>query len=232
MIDNKFNQLDTYDLNISSDIKMPFLKVEVKGGTEAAPANDYWMGKYPVRQKEYLEIMNVNPSRFTGLDNPVEMVDRASAMLFCEKLTKREHENGNLPKEYIYSLPMENEFEFAAKGGLKSRNYDYAGSNNPDEVAWYGINSGKHTHPVGMLKPNELGFYDMSGNVYVWCLDLFEEDSDSQEVEPDQEKPKYVCRGGCWGSVLEFLVLSYRKGLEADSTYGSLGFRVALRLAD
>lgn len=148
--------------------------VYVKGGTFQMGSNDsesdekpvhtvtvsdFYIGKYEVTQKQWREIMGNNPSNFKNCDNcPVEKVSWNDVQEFIKKLNQKTGKN--------YRLPTEAEWEYAARGGSQSRGYKYAGSNNIGEVAWYGDNSSSKTHAVGGKKPNELGIYDMSGNVW------------------------------------------------------------------
>jgi formylglycine-generating enzyme required for sulfatase activity len=117
----------------------------------------YWIGKYPVTQAQYQSVMGTNPSSFSGDNKPVERVTWHNAVDFCGKVGGR--------------LPTEAEWEFAARGGNKSNGYTYSGSNNLDEVGWYRSNSGYEIKPVGQKKANELGLYDMTGNVSEICND-------------------------------------------------------------
>lgn len=152
---------------------------------EVTISKNYFIGKYEVTQHEWLEIMGNNPAQFKGDNFPVESVSWYDAVEYCnrrsinEGLTPCYSVNGdNIYCDFSvngYRLPTEAEWEFAARGGNKSKGYLYAGSNSINEVAWYSKNSkvGKdcRTSIVGQKMPNELGLYDMSGNVYEWCWD-------------------------------------------------------------
>lgn len=146
--------------------------VFVKGNEEI---RDFFIGKYPVTQEQWIEIMDYNPSYFKGDDHPVERVSWDDVQEFLKRL------NNKYPG-HNYRLPTEAEWEYAAKGGIASKGYAFSGSDDVNEVGWYYNNSDKRTHPVGELKPNELGIYGMSGNVWEWC------DSESY----------YVVQGDSW----------------------------------
>ena len=128
---------------------------------------DFYIGETEVTQTQWKAVMGTNPSKNKGDDLPVENVTRNDAMSFCRRL----NDLGKAPKGWKFALPTEMQWEYAARGGNRSRGFKYCGSNNIDEVAWYGDNSDSHTHPVGQKKPNELGLYDMNGNVDEWCQD-------------------------------------------------------------
>jgi formylglycine-generating enzyme required for sulfatase activity len=195
-------------------------------------SNGYWLGKYEVTQDEYQSIIGSNPSNFKGGRKPVEQVSWDDAVSFCQKLTERERSAGRLPSGYEYRLPTEAEWEFAARGGNMSKGYQYSGSDNIDSVAWYGENSGKTPHDVGTKSPNELGIYDMSGNVLEWCLDDWHSDYKGAPSDGDRwgdgSGSYRVHRGGDWLSNAD-------RCRVADRSYGSpgsrrdfIGFRVAL----
>ncbi len=130
----------------------------------------FYMGKYQVTQALWQAVMGNNPSNFKGENRPVEQVSWLDVQDFIKKL------NLVLPEgNRGFRLPTEAEWEFAARGGIYSQGYDYCGSDKLKQVGWYTENSNKETHDVGLLLANELGLYDMSGNVFEWCEDWFDE---------------------------------------------------------
>ena len=191
----------------------------------------FWLGKFEVTQTQYKELVDANPSRIEGGDHPVERISWHDAMRFCRKLTKRESQAGRLPKGYVYRLPTEAEWEYAARGGSKSNGYKHSGSDDIDEVAWYVDNSSSKTHEVGRKQPNELGIYDMSGNVWEWCYDWYDDDyySNSPRENPvNTSRASYrVCRGGSCNNT-RFCRSVFRFRSAPDFKYFILGFRVAL----
>ena len=126
-------------------------------------------------------------------------------------------------------MPTEAEWEYAARGGKKSMGYKYAGSNSIGDVAWYGDNSNKHTHDVHFMEPNELGLYDMSGNVWEWCSDWYGKYGKSSQTNP--RGPSFgssrVIRGGSWFLDAGCCRVSYRSNFAPDYRYDFLGFRLA-----
>jgi formylglycine-generating enzyme required for sulfatase activity len=159
--------------------------------------DDFYISRTEVTQKQWREVMENNPSRFNGCDNcPVENVSWNDVQEFIKKLNQKT--NGN------FRLPTEAEWEYAARGGNKSRGYEYAGSNDISRVAWYGSNSGSKTHPVGTKQANELGLYDMSGNVWEWCSDWYDGGYYNNSPQHNPQGPSSgsyrVCRGGSWDS--------------------------------
>lgn len=187
---------------------------------------DFEIGKYPVTQKLWKEIMGRNPSHFKGCDNcPVEQVSWNEVQEFLQKLNQK-HPGKN------YRLPSEAEWEYAARGGQQSKGFTYAGSNNIEEVAWYKSNSGGKVHPVGSKKANELGIFDMSGNVWEWCQDVWYADyqgapADGSAFGSGGGGAIRVLRGGS----LDYLAVSCRSSNRSrnhsTNRINDIGFRLA-----
>ena len=182
--------------------------------------SDFAMDKYEVTQGDYQSQTGSNPSSFKdcGSSCPVEQVNWSEANSYCSSMGKR--------------LPTEAEWEFAARGGNQSKGYIYSGSNDHNSVAWWGYSSGNSnmkTHRVGQLQPNELGFYDMSGNVWEWVSDYYDDNYYSNSPNQDPQGPssgsKRVYRGGSWYDGASGLRSANRSGFSADPRYYSLGFR-------
>ena len=186
--------------------------------------SSYLIGKHEVTQALWEEVMGVNPSvNKQGGDYPVENVSWFDCQEFIKKLNAR--------TGMKFRLPTEAEWEYAARGGNKSKGYKYAGSDNLDEVGWFIDNSGNHTHPVGRKKPNELGLYDMSGNVFEWCQDWAGDYSSEAQTNPTRPQPggNRVLRGGCYCYDASCRV-SYRGDCGPGSGGGSYGLRLVLSL--
>ena len=182
----------------------------------------YYIGKYEVTQKLWKAVMGSNPSDFKGDNLPVENVSWDDVQEFLRKL--------NAMTGKRYRLPTEAEWEFAARGGNNSRGYKYSGSNSLGSVAWYYDNSGDRTHAVGTKSPNELGIYDMSGNVLEWCQDWYGSYSSSSQRNPQgpNSGSSRVIRGGSWDDSAGRCRVSYRYYGTPDDRRDILGFRLAL----
>jgi formylglycine-generating enzyme required for sulfatase activity len=195
---------------------------------------DFWMGACEVTQVQWRAVMETDPSKYKGDKLPVEMVSWYEAAEFCRRLTDCERKADRLPEDYVYRLPTEAEWEYAARGGVRSRGFTYAGSDDPNEVAWLWPASSDETHAVGTKRPNELGLYDMSGNVWEWCLDWYAPDyyARSPKADPanrDYGEKKYrVCRGGSWGLYPTHCRTANRGGGTPTGRFYSYGFRVVL----
>ncbi|MDR3595539.1 SUMF1/EgtB/PvdO family nonheme iron enzyme [Clostridium sp.] len=228
---------------------------------KGAAISNFYIGKYEVTQKEWIEIMGSNPSEFKSDNLPVEMVSWYDCVEYCNKRSTKEglkpyynidknkkdpdNKNNNDDIKWTvtinegangYRLPTEKEWEYAAGGGQMSKSYTYSGSNNADEVAWYWRNAGdkylsgnwnwpmiennkNKTKSIGLKKPNELGLYDMSGNVREWCWDWYKGlDINSISVR--------VCKGGGWIGDDTSSELSFRGKYDANGKAQDLGFRV------
>ncbi len=187
--------------------------------------SDYYIGKFEVTQGLWKAIMdNNNPSNFqNGDDYPMYYVNWEEAQEFCKKLSQL------TGKTYV--LPTEAQWEYAARGGVKSRGYKYSGSNTIGNVAWYSSNSSS-TNPVGRKQANELGLYDMSGNVWEWCSDwygYYSSESQSNPTGPSTGSYRVV-RGGSWHDFARRCRVSHRNGINRSLRGSNYGFRVVLLL--
>ena len=187
--------------------------------------SSYLIGKHEVTQALWEEVMGSNPSyNKQGGDYPVEHVSWDDCQGFIGKLNAR--------TGMKFRLPTEAEWEYAARGGNRSKGYKYAGSGNLDEVGWYGGNSGKHTHPVGEKKPNELGLYDMSGNVWEWCQDWYGDYTDEAQTNPTgpQSGGDRVLRGGSGWFSARVCRVSNRFNFDPGFRGGFSGLRLVMSL--
>jgi formylglycine-generating enzyme required for sulfatase activity len=184
--------------------------------------SDFHIGKYEVTQAQWKIIMGSNPSNFQGDNRPVENVSWSEAQEFISRL--------NAATGKSYRLPTEAEWEYAARGGARSGSYKFSGSHNLYDVGWFTDNSGAQTHPVGTKKANELGIYDMSGNVWEWCLDWKGGYSASAQHDPtgagNGSSPGY--RGGSWSNSAGRCRVAGRGSLSPANRYSYVGFRLAL----
>jgi len=234
-----------------------FVLVQGSGPT----LSDFYIGKYEVTQKEWMQVMGRNPSAFASDDRPVEMVSWYDAVEYCNQRSlqeglepyyridknKRDPDNKSEydPVKWTvtiqdgangYRLPTEAEWEYAASGGQLSKKYGYSGSDDADEVAWYWRNAGDKylsgdwnwsiiesnknaTKPIGAKKPNELGLYDMSGNVREWCWDWYE----NADIEGGIYR---IVKGGGWIGDVSNNEPSFRGKFEASGYGPDQGFRL------
>ena len=226
---------------------LPFIEPEmvyVQGGTFQMGSNhkeslvaekpihpvtvgNFYIGKTEVTQKQWRMVMGSYPIElnFKGCDDcPVESVSWDDVQEFLQKL--------NTKSSNKYRLPTDAEWEYAAKGGNKSRNYKFSGSNTKNDVAWCTENSNDKTHPVGTLKANELGIYDMSGNVREWCQDVWH---DNFVNAPDNgsawllggDQSSRIIRGGSWGQYSNDCNTSNRNRCESTTRFAHHGFRLS-----
>ncbi len=184
--------------------------------------SSFSIGQIEVTQELWEAVMGSNPSDRKGPKRPVEQVSWNDCQEFVTKLNALTGQN--------FRLPTEAEWEYAARGGSKSQGYKYSGSNNVDDVAWYESNSGRTTHDVATKQPNELGIFDMSGNVWEWCQDWYDNYSSSPSSNPTgPASGSYrVYRGGCWYLVAGCCRVASRGGSSAGFRDNYLGFRIAL----
>ena len=210
----------TFTMGATPEMKDPW--DDEKPAHQVTLTNDYYIGKYEVTQALWQAVMGNNPSNFKGDDLPVEKVSWDDCQEFISKLNRLTGKT--------FRLPTEAEWEYATRGGKKSRGYQYSGSSNLSDVAWYGGNSGNKTHSVGSKQANELGIYDMSGNVWEWCQDWKGSYSSSSQVNPTGANSGSfrVYRGGSWGSTAGFCRSSCRGYGTPDYRNSNLGLRLIL----
>ena len=223
-----------------NDLRYEFAKVDAGSFTMGIPEEEvafqnitaehkvtltqnYFMGKTEVTQAFWKAVMGTNPSFMEGDKLPVAYVSWNSCQTFIERL--------NEATGMTFRLPSEAEWEFAARGGNKSKNYKYAGSNNLDEVAWYEGNSGDEAHEVATKKPNELGLYDMDGNVYEWCNDWFGSDvvvGDQIDPQGPSEGFSRVHRGHFYGDNADNFNRCKQFGDPEDEGISPIGLRLCI----
>lgn len=191
-------------------------------GSEKPTLSSYYICKYEVTQALWRDIMGNNPSYFKGDNLPVEQVSWNDCQTFINRLNSYTGRN--------FRLTTEAEWEFAARGGNYSRHYKYSGSNYISDVAWYNDNSGNRTHPVGTKQANELGLYDMIGNVYEWCSDWYGSYSSYSQTDPTGPSSGScrVHRGGSWRTFDRYCRSAIRNYIAPDFRYDNLGFRIVL----
>lgn len=202
------HQFAAYINDVNRNIDNPFYfyktNAEQKGGAyiwNIEKASPEWKDSVNWRYNEYGQLM----SEEEYYEHPVIYISWEDAKKFCEWLSLKTGKK--------YTLPSEAEWEYAARGGKKSRNYTYSGSNNPEKVGWFLTKKVKDAamHPIGEKAPNELGIYDMSGNVYEWCWDWYSKCYDAKDVNNphgkdnidfgNRESFRRVLRGGSFSNL-------------------------------
>ncbi len=219
----------TFQMGATSEMQNPW--DDEKPVHQVTLTHDYYIGKYEVTQALWQAVMGKNPScyKFEGGNMPVENVSWNDCQKFIKKLNNLTHRT--------FRLPTEAEWEYAARGGKKSQGYQYSGSNNLDDVAWYGSDRRSKPHAVGMKRPNELGLYDMSGNVSELCQDW----KDTYHTYPSYSVTNptgassgvsRVCRGGCWFNAPRGCRASSRGSSNPNNRDSRHGLRLVLSLSE
>ena len=190
--------------------------------THSVTLSSYYIGETEVTQALWWAVMGSNPSNWKGNNLPVEQISYDDCQKFIRKL--------NRLTGRTFRLPTEAEWEYAARGGNKSRGYKYSGSNTLSDVAWNYDNSGNKTHPVKIKSPNELGLYDMSGNVWEWCQDWYDDYSSSSQTNPKGPSTgsNRVYRGGGWLVSARNCRVSLRGSGSPSSRYYYIGLRLVM----
>jgi formylglycine-generating enzyme required for sulfatase activity len=185
---------------------------------------DFYIGKTEVTQLLWRTVMGTNPSSLVGDHLPVESVNWNDCQAFIKALNRLTGRK--------FSLPTEAQWEYASRGGNKSRGYRYSGSDNLDDVAWYKGNSGMRARKVADKAPNELGIHDMTGNVFEWCNDWY--NSDYYSLSPEESPRGFargtyrVFRGGSFRNDPQFLRVTHRNYNDPNRRWADLGLRLAL----
>ncbi len=194
--------------------------------------SSFFIGKYPVTQELWEFIMGNNPSLFCGHSRPVEQVSWEDTQEFFSMLNK----SIRLKKGQKFRLPSEAEWEYAASGGERSNSYYFSGGNKLSELGWYSENSLNETKPVGLKLSNELGIFDMSGNVWEWCDDKWSGNYQKNALKNgsskfDEKKSAYrVLRGGSWDDYPQSCRPTCRFNDHPQFMNHNVGFRVVLFL--
>lgn len=205
--------------------------------------SSFYMAKFLVTQRLYKAVMGKNPSYFKGDLRPVETVSWDDAQLFIKKLNEilvsddvTLNQDLSFPQRTCFRLPTEAEWEYTARGGIYSQGYTYAGSDKLKQVGWHDENSDTETCDVGLLLANDLGIYDISGNVYEWCEDWFDEEYYEKCKQKGlmenplaaNDKGYRVIRGGSYYNPALYCRPTYRTWFEPNKRIYDVGFRLCL----
>jgi len=197
--------------------------LSMQKGNQTCLSRGFWMGKFEVTQAQYQKMMGSNPSAFNKAGNyPVENVRWLDARSFIRKLNKATDKR--------FRLPSESEWEYAARSAGEMAHF--GATKNVNEVAWYMANSGDESHAVGQKKANALGLYDMSGNVWEWTQDCWNEEVTNAprdgSVWTQGNCSARVLRGGSWFDTAAMLTMKSRLYNHADQSDNNSGFRIVL----
>jgi formylglycine-generating enzyme len=242
-----YPKLENIDLDFVLVEKGMFLMGSEDNDEEAFPdekpsyeveiVESFYMARYPCTQRLWQAVMGRNPSEFKGLDHPVEMVNWLEVQKFLEKLNQKYWASDSGAKGG-FRLPTEAEWEYAARGGQHQAEFKYAGSDKLNDVGFYAENSNDHTWPVNAGKQaNTLGIYGMSGNVWEWCEDIWDENAYARRNElglyedrwtetSSDETSARLMRGGSWNNYSQWCRVAIRGGRYPDSRFYNLGFRL------
>jgi formylglycine-generating enzyme required for sulfatase activity len=219
----RLNVPATRSLELGNNLKMELVLIPagefMMGSRPVTIPAPFYMGKYPVTQEQWQQVMNWNESYFTGKNNPVDSVSWGETQVFCDKVTER--------TKQIVRLPTEAEWEYACRAGTSTIYYSGDTEDDLRRVAWYDANSSHSTHPVGQKEPNRFALFDMVGNVWQWCQDLYEYSS-AQEKADDRFSlgTHRAVRGGSWDGYAETCRSDYRMWRNPAEPDSRVGLRI------